>query len=160
MRELLNVTLTETTHTVLVDMEASIEHMRRATIRHVDTLLVITEPYYRALEAAGRLIRLARQLKIQKILGVANKVRTDREEAAIRTYMKGLDVPMAAVIPFDEAVGEADLDGKALLDRPLKAGKKDRVPVRLIATVAGQTLDIYCTLLDVREEGFLVDAPR
>ena len=106
----------ETERIVVVDMEASIEHMRRATVRHVDTLLVVTEPYYRAFEAAGRLIRLARELEIPKILGVANKVRTDREEAAIRTYLEGLDVSIAAVIPFDEAVGEADVDGKALLD--------------------------------------------
>lgn len=99
-----------------MDMEASVEHMRRATVRHVDGLLVVTEPYYRALESAGRLIRLARELGLTKILGVANKVRSEREEQAIRTYFEGLEVPLISVIPFDEAVGEADFEGRPLID--------------------------------------------
>ncbi len=112
----MGATLAESTDTVLVDMEASVEHMRRATVRHVEGLLVVTEPYYRALESAGRLIRLARELELPTILGVANKVRSEREEQAIRTYFEGLDVPVVAVIPFDDAVGEADFEGRSLIE--------------------------------------------
>lgn len=97
-------------------MEASVEHMRRATVRHVDTLLVVTEPYFRALESAGRLIRLARELEIGRILAVANKVRSDAEEQAIRSYLDSQGVELAAVIPYDRSVGEADLEGLPLLD--------------------------------------------
>ncbi len=116
MRELLGATLKQTDRMVIVDMEASVEHMRRATVRHVDTLLVVAEPYYRALEAARRLIELARELGIGRILAVANKVRSEKEERAIRTFLERLDVPLAEVVPFDPAVGEADLEGRALLD--------------------------------------------
>lgn len=116
MRELLGAALEETEHSVVLDMEASIEHMRRGTVRHIDILLVVVEPYYRALEAAGRLIRLARELDIGKIWAVANKVRSPAEEQAIRTYLEGRDIPLKVVVPFDPKVGEADLEGKALLD--------------------------------------------
>lgn len=116
MRELLGAALEETDQPIVIDMEASIEHMRRGTARYVDTLLVVTEPYFRALQAAGRLVELARELGVGRILAVANKVRSPAEEQAIRAYLAGIDVPLAAVIPFDPAVGEADLEGKPLLD--------------------------------------------
>ena len=44
----------------VLDMEASIEHLTRGTVRNVDVLLVITEPYYRSLETTGRVVPLAR----------------------------------------------------------------------------------------------------
>ena len=38
----------------LLDMEASIEHLARGTPGGVDSMLVVVEPYYRAMETAGR----------------------------------------------------------------------------------------------------------
>ena len=29
----------------IIDMEASVEHMSRGTVRHVDTVLIVLEPY-------------------------------------------------------------------------------------------------------------------
>jgi|FLYL01.1.fsa_nt_gi CO dehydrogenase maturation factor len=116
VREVVGAALSEANEAVVLDMEASLEHMRRGTVRHIDTLLIVTEPYYRALESAGRLIRLARELNIPQILGVANKVRHADEKEAIRSYLSGLEVPLVAVIPFDEQVAQADMAGKALLD--------------------------------------------
>ena len=116
MRELLGAAIEECDVPVVVDMEASVEHMRRATVRHVDVLLVVTEPYYRSLEAARRLIELARELEIGRIAVVANKVRSQPEEQAIRTFLDRFDAPLAGVIPFDPAVGETDLEGRSLLD--------------------------------------------
>lgn len=116
VREVVGAALSESHQSVVLDMEASLEHMRRGTVKHVDTLLVVTEPYYRALESAGRLIRLAREMEIPNIFGVANKVRNEAEEEAIRSYLDGLSVPLVATIPMDESIREADLQGKALLD--------------------------------------------
>ncbi|HEV2123231.1 MAG TPA: hypothetical protein VGW38_10715 [Chloroflexota bacterium] len=100
----------------VVDMEASIEHLSRGTLRHVDTLLIVTEPYYRALETAGRTVRFARQLNIPHIYAVANKVRSAQDEQAIRDYCAAQELEVAAIVPFDEHVTEADRDGRALLD--------------------------------------------
>ena len=113
---MLAATLAEIKGRVLVDMEASLEHMRRGTVRHLDHLLVVTEPYYRSLESAGRLLRLALELGIPRVGVLANKVRSAGEEEAIRTYLEGQDVPLVAVIPFDDAVTEVDLHGRALID--------------------------------------------
>lgn len=116
VREVVGAALSDANEPVVLDMEASLEHMRRGTVRHVDVLLVVTEPYYRSLEAAGRIVRLAREMQIPEIVAVANKVRNDEEEDAIRTYLEGLDVPLVAIIPHDEHVTRSDLDDRSLLD--------------------------------------------
>src|ERR671933_1386 len=92
----------------IVDMEASVEHMSRGTVRHTDVLLVVTEPYYRSLETAGRIGALARDLGIRQVYAVANKVRGQRDEEAIRRYCAERDLEVAAVLPFDDEVLEAD----------------------------------------------------
>lgn len=48
----------------LLDMEAGLEHLGRGTVEHVDVLLIVVEPYYRALEAGMRIRDLAAQLHI------------------------------------------------------------------------------------------------
>ena len=100
----------------VVDMEASIEHLSRGTLRHVEVLLIVVEPYFRALETAGRTVRFARELGIPHVYAVANKVRSPQDEQAIREYCAGHDLPVLGLVPFDEGVTEADRDGRAVLD--------------------------------------------
>ncbi len=101
----------------VLDTEASIEHLSRGTVRHVDTLLLITEPYYRSLETLGRMVPLAQDLGIKQLYVVANKVRGPRDEEAIRRYCAERGLEIIAVIPFDEEVLEADQFGIPILDR-------------------------------------------
>ncbi len=100
----------------IIDMEASVEHMSRGTVRHVDTMLIVLEPYYRSLETAGRMVPLARGLGIQRVYGVANKIRNASDEAAVVDYCAKHDLELVARIPFDDAIVDADRAGKALID--------------------------------------------
>ena len=100
----------------VLDMEASIEHLTRGTLRKVDVLLVITEPYYRSLETAGRMVPLAHELGLQRVWIVANKVREDRDEAAIREYCARRQFEIVGSVPFDDNVTEADYQGRAHID--------------------------------------------
>jgi CO dehydrogenase maturation factor len=100
----------------ILDMEASIEHLTRGTVRNVDVLLVVTEPYYRSLETTGRLVPLARELGLSNVFVLANKVRSEREAAAIREYCARRGFPILAEVPFDDLVTEADRLGHALID--------------------------------------------
>jgi CO dehydrogenase maturation factor len=100
----------------VLDMEASIEHLTRGTVRNVDALLVITEPYYRSLETTGRVVPLARQLGLRHVWVVANKVRSERDEAALREYCARREFEVIGAVPFDERVTEADQQGQALID--------------------------------------------
>jgi CO dehydrogenase maturation factor len=100
----------------ILDTEASIEHMTRGTVRTSDAVLLVTEPYFRSLETTGRLAPLAHDLGIPHVWAVANKVRSARDEAAIREYCARHSIEILAVVPFDERVTEADNAGVAVLD--------------------------------------------
>ena len=90
--------------------------MTRGTVRTVEAVLLVTEPYYRSLETTGRLAPLARELGVARVWAVANKLRTERDEAAVREYCERHGIEVLAAVPFDEQVTEADNLGRALLD--------------------------------------------
>jgi CO dehydrogenase maturation factor len=119
----------------IVDMEASIEHMSRGTVRHTDVMLVVTEPYYRSLETTGRAATLAQGLGIKKVYVVANKVRSTEDEEAIRRYCAERDLEVIAVLPFDDDVRQADNAGTPVLDhepRPAYVDSVERLLDRLL----------------------------
>ncbi len=97
-------------------MEAGIEHLKRGTLEHAEILLIVVEPYFKSLEAAGRIAELARGLGVPTLYAVANKVQSERDEAAIRAYCAEHDLSVLAVVPFDADVSEAEREGVAILD--------------------------------------------
>ena len=101
----------------VVDLEAGLEHLSRGTARHVDTLLLIGEPYFKSLEASQRSFALAKDLGISRVYMVANKIRSPRDEATVREFAGRHAVTVAGVIPYDPAVVEADEHGTAVMDQ-------------------------------------------
>ena len=97
-------------------MEASLEHMRRGTVRHVETMLIVTEPYFRSLETAARLADLGHEIGIARVCAIANKVRGEEEESAVRDFCVRHGIELAALIRFDMEVTRVDLAGRSLLD--------------------------------------------
>ncbi len=117
VRELVHSALSSQEKQVMVlDTEASLEHMKRGTSRYVDKIFMVVEPYYRSLEAASRFADMAGQLGIENVEAIANKVRNAEEEQAIRDYCKKINLPVAVMIPFDEKVMQADLKGISVID--------------------------------------------
>ncbi|CAN5568849.1 carbon monoxide dehydrogenase accessory protein CooC [soil metagenome] len=100
----------------ILDTEASIEHLSRGTVSSVDALLVVVEPYFRALETLGRTVPLALELGIPATYVVANKIRSEWDQSTIREYSDRLGVKVLGMIPFDEAVAQADRDNRSLID--------------------------------------------
>lgn len=123
-------------------MEASIEHLSRGTLRHVDILLLITEPYYRSLETLGRMVPLARELGIKQMYVLANKVRGSRDEEAIRKYCAERGLEIITALPFDEEVLEADQSGIPILDLHPESAyvvEIERLAERLLSGVVERT---------------------
>ena len=118
MRGVLRGLVSTTSRMTVVDLEAGLEHLSRGTARHVDTLLLIAEPYFKSLEAAQRSFALAKDLGIARIYLVANKIRSPRDESTVREFAGRHAVPVAGVVPYDPAVVEADERGTAVMDGP------------------------------------------
>ncbi len=119
----------------LLDMEASIEHLGRGTPKGLDTLLIVVEPYYRALETAGRMAPLARELGIPGILAIANKLRDAEDARVIRDYCASHQLELVAELPFDEDVRDADRRGRAVIDHAPESST-----VRLVGELGRQLM--------------------
>ncbi len=100
----------------LLDLEASPENFSRGTTRHVDALLFVVEPYYRSLETARRMGVLAAELPIPRVWVVANKLRSPEDVEAIEEFFTNHKLHVAARVPWDDAVLDADKEGVPLLD--------------------------------------------
>ncbi|MBM4288166.1 MAG: carbon monoxide dehydrogenase, partial [Deltaproteobacteria bacterium] len=99
---------------VVMDMEAGIEHLGRATAKSVDKLIVVVEPGRRSIETAQHVKNLAQDIGVTRIVLVGNKVRGPQD----RDYLlKSLpDFTFLGFLPFDEKVIESDLKGAAPYD--------------------------------------------
>jgi CO dehydrogenase maturation factor len=135
VRGVLRGLVADTARTAVVDLEAGLEHLSRGTARHVDTLLVVAEPYFKSLETAQRSSTLARELGIAAIHLVANKIRTPRDEESVREFAARHGLSVAAVIPYDAAVVEADERGTAPIEH-----RPDSPGVAAIRRLADQLL--------------------
>lgn len=101
---------------VVVDAEASPEHLSRGTVEAVDLQLVVTEPYFKSLETARRYSNLGRELGIPNVAIIANKVRNPDDEEAIRAFCDQNDMEFFAAVPYDEMLSAAERAGIAPLD--------------------------------------------
>ncbi|NND03902.1 MAG: hypothetical protein HKN91_14065 [Acidimicrobiia bacterium] len=101
--------------TVVVDLEASPEHMTRSTTEHVDHMLVVAEPYFKSLETARRYHHLAVDLGIPKVSVVANKVRPEDTEI-VSEYCEGHGFDLIATVPFEPEFAAAERLGVAPID--------------------------------------------
>jgi CO dehydrogenase maturation factor len=118
---------------VVVDMEASPEHLSRGTVRHVDLALLVAEPYYRSLETVSRMSRLVDELGVPSATVVANKVRCPDDEAAVMEFCRRHDLCFAGAVPWSDAVVSADRERVPVIDWPHAAPVVDAVA----ALVAG-----------------------
>ena len=118
---------------VVVDMEASPEHLSRGTIRHVDLVCLVAEPYYRSLETVRRMAALATELPVQLVV-VANKVRSAADEQAIVEFCSRHACRLVGVVPWSDEVAAADRSRVPVVDWPAAAA--------VVTAVANLRLDL------------------
>jgi CO dehydrogenase maturation factor len=100
----------------ILDMGASPEPFSRGTPKSADAMVIVAEPYYKALEAAVRLVALSKQLGIPEVGLLANKIRDDEQRAAVDQLCENNDIRLWGVVPYDELFARADMEGVAPLD--------------------------------------------
>jgi CO dehydrogenase maturation factor len=97
---------------VIMDMEAGVEHLGRATAKAVDRLIVVVEPSRRSVETARRIKKLAEEIGLHNISAVGSKIRSQSERDFLTSSLP--DFEFLGFIPYDQALIDADL-----ADRPL-----------------------------------------
>jgi CO dehydrogenase maturation factor len=92
---------------VILDMEAGIEHMGRATACFVDAFIVVVEPGQRSIQTAKNIQILAKDIGVNNIMIVANKVRNDKDNEIIVNSLP--DTKMLGYISYNEELIDMDL---------------------------------------------------
>ena len=99
---------------VVMDMEAGIEHLGRATAKAVDKLIVVVEPGRRSIDTAAHIRQLAKEIGLNAIAVVGNKVRGPQDREFLEKHLN--DFEIIGMLPYDDALIEADLQGISPFD--------------------------------------------
>lgn len=99
---------------LIMDMEAGIEHLGRATVSGVDTMIVVVEPGQRSIDCANTTKEMAEAIGLKNIQFVANKVMGNEDELFVKEAL-GLS-ELLGIIPYSEEIRRADRNGMSVLD--------------------------------------------
>lgn len=94
---------------VILDMEAGIEHLGRATASAVNRLIIIVEPGRRSLEVAQKIKQLAADIGLRNLGWIGNKVRNEADREFLFQHMGG--IPFLGFLSHNSQIIEADLRG-------------------------------------------------
>ncbi|ABR49882.1 Cobyrinic acid a,c-diamide synthase [Alkaliphilus metalliredigens QYMF] len=114
LKRLLNHIVLKREETVIIDMEAGLEHLSRGTAEGIDVFIVVVEPGQRSLETAVNVQKMATDIGVNKVYAIANKVRNQEELKLIKTHLK--DIEILSHIPYNPAISMADLQGASPAD--------------------------------------------
>ncbi|MBI5115368.1 AAA family ATPase [Candidatus Poribacteria bacterium] len=114
LRRFLEEVLEYREETVILDMEAGLEHLGRGTARAVDLLIIVVEPGQRSIETARAIMKLATDLGIQSMRLVMNKV-VDKADADLLTQNFKAD-QILGYISYDRELMRLDREGQAPYD--------------------------------------------
>ncbi len=116
LRVLMQHMLIQRGEVLVMDMVAGLEHLGRGTARRMDAMLVVIEPRMKSVDTVKRILRMADEIEVDTVLAVGNKVMKPRDEEFIREKMGELEVPVVSIIPYDQSVADADMEGVPVID--------------------------------------------
>jgi len=112
---------------LIMDMYAGVEHLGRATVDFVDSMIIVVEPTRRSLGTARQIKKLANDIGLERLWLVGNKVRNEDESQFLETQSPG--IPILGFLPADMRVQEADRLGIPVYDHvtSLKVASEEMV---------------------------------
>jgi len=114
LKQLVNHVIVKRDGVVLLDLYAGVEHLGRGTAESVDALLVVAEPTKRSMGTASQVRSLARDLNIENIYLVGNKVQSAADEAFFQEAGEGFK--LVGCMPNTPEVMVADRTGGILYE--------------------------------------------
>ncbi|MGD9143445.1 MAG: carbon monoxide dehydrogenase accessory protein CooC [Dehalococcoidia bacterium] len=134
LQSLMSHLLVQSDEVVIMDMEAGIEHLSRGTTKSVDKLIIVVEPGRRSIETAQTINQLAKDIGVENIAVVGNKIRSEDDKGFIKTALPGIE--FLGFIPYDPAITEADLASRSVIDASPAASKAVKeIYDKLVASV-------------------------
>ena len=136
LKSLMQHLLLRVTDDVILDMEAGLEHLGRASARGVDALISVVEPGMRSVKTAMRISSLAKDIGVARTFVVANKVRQADQRDVLQQALGGQAI--LGELPYSSQLLQADLDGRsAEVDDPALADAINQVVEALEKELCG-----------------------
>ena len=126
LKALVTHLLLQPNEVVILDMEAGVEHLGRATAEAVSGMLIVIEPGQRSFQTAQAIKRLASEIGIPRIGVILNKVVPETDLAKVLPGLDAFDI--LGSLSFDPAIARADLEGRS----PYNGDEKQMSEVRAI----------------------------
>jgi CO dehydrogenase maturation factor len=114
LKALMNHLVLARNEIVVMDMEAGIEHLGRATSKYVDALIVVVNPGKRSRVAADKIRKLGTDIGIKNIVVLGNRIRSEEDKQLIRESMP--DYEILGFIPEMDEIVNSDRDGTRPFD--------------------------------------------
>ena len=114
LRALMQHLVIRSSEVVIMDMEAGLEHLGRATAGSVDAFIVVVEPGRRSIQTARSVKRLAGDIGVERVYVVGNKVRNERDRSFVLDNLPGDEI--LGFLSYSPQAIEADLQGRAIFE--------------------------------------------
>ncbi len=135
LKNLLSEIILARDEAVIVDMEAGIEHLGRATAGSIDRMLIVVEPGLRSIHTAEKIIAMGREIGIRHFGVIGNKI----QNASQRKWIEKQFPPnlVQGIISYHDVIRDADQSQNPLIDlmdREIK-GEFDAIYRSIISSV-------------------------
>jgi CO dehydrogenase maturation factor len=114
LRSLLSEIILHRNEVVIVDMEAGIEHLGRATSRSIDKMIIVVEPGSRSLAAAKTIMKLAEEIGVTNFGLIGNKIQNEQQKRWIKDQFPAHLI--LGMISYREIIQNADLNRRSLIE--------------------------------------------
>ena len=106
IKSLVSHLLLDRNERVVIDMEAGVEHLGRATAEAVNWMIAVVEPGLRSIQAAIRIKELAKQIGIKNVVAVGNKIKSPDD---VNFITKNIDkIKIIGNIPYSDLIIKLD----------------------------------------------------
>ena len=114
LRALVRDLILHKNETLILDMEAGIEHLGRATTSGVDIMLVVVEPGQMSIDCAHTIFGLSGEIGLSEVYIVGNKVRDQEDRDFIINSLPGAQV--LGFLSYRDEYRKADRPGISVID--------------------------------------------
>jgi CO dehydrogenase maturation factor len=114
LKSLLSEIILKRREAVIVDMEAGIEHLGRATAGSIDKMLIIVEPGHRSIATAKKIISMGEEIGVQNFSIVGNKLQKESQKEWLKKQLP--EELIVGMICYHDAIQDADQLQNPLID--------------------------------------------
>jgi CO dehydrogenase maturation factor len=120
LKALLTHTMLQRKEVVVVDLDAGVECMGRASILGIDALIIVVEPGSRSIETATNIAHMSKDLGVKLVAVIVNKLTS---AAQLDVIKEKLQLPILTSLDYSPSIQQADLERKSVFQSDLNVVK-------------------------------------